>query len=161
MLNLSPKQRCGRTCARFGRGEDQLDLQGYHRVRSRLVFLRTATINQIRAFLIEQGIAITAGTRALRKSLFYILKNRGTERSPRVADLIIGLYEDWLRLDEPIETIYFRSGRLCRNHRLRNLFMVTGLGIPISTTYTIAGVIMGVEPRVGLQLFVGRLHIES
>lgn len=37
--------------------QDQLDLQALHRVRSRLVSRRTATINQIRAFLIEQGIA--------------------------------------------------------------------------------------------------------
>ena len=33
----------------------------YHRVRSRLVSRRTATINQIRAFLIEQGIAVRVG----------------------------------------------------------------------------------------------------
>jgi transposase len=42
--------------------QDQLDLQACHRVRSRLVSRRTATINQIRAFLIEQGIAVRAGT---------------------------------------------------------------------------------------------------
>ena len=46
--------------------QDQLDLQACHRVRSRLVSRRTATINQIRAFLIEQGIAVRAGSRALR-----------------------------------------------------------------------------------------------
>src|SRR3984893_4438080 len=48
--------------------QDQLDLQACHRVRSRLVSRRTATINQIRAFLIEQGIAV------------------GTELSPKVGD---------------------------------------------------------------------------
>jgi transposase len=37
--------------------QDQLDLQALHRVRSRMVSRRTATINQIRAFLIEQGRA--------------------------------------------------------------------------------------------------------
>src|SRR5215470_3734536 len=40
--------------------QDQLDLQACHRVRSRLVSRRTATINQIRAFLIEQGIPVRA-----------------------------------------------------------------------------------------------------
>lgn len=34
--------------------QDELDLQAYHRIRARLVSRRTATINQIRAFLIEQ-----------------------------------------------------------------------------------------------------------
>jgi transposase len=52
------------------KSQDQLDLQAYHRVRSRLVSRRTATINQIRAFLIEQGIAVRAGPHALRSSLF-------------------------------------------------------------------------------------------
>ena len=37
------------------KSQDQLDLQACHRVRSRLVSRRTATINQIRAFLIEQA----------------------------------------------------------------------------------------------------------
>jgi transposase len=52
--------------------QDQLDLQACHRVRSRP--RRTATINQIRAFLIEQGITVRPGARALRNSLFQILR---------------------------------------------------------------------------------------
>ena len=76
------------------RTQDQLDLQALHRVRSRLVSRRTATINQIRAFLIEQGIAVRTGAHALRNSLFAILQNRADEISPRMRDLIIGLYED-------------------------------------------------------------------
>src|ERR1044072_1471645 len=87
------------------KSQDQLDLQACHRVRSRLVSRRTATINQIRAFLIEEGIAVRAGARALRKSLFAILENRKDEISPRMRDLIGGLYEDWLGLDKRIETI--------------------------------------------------------
>ena len=43
--------------------QDQLDLQALHRVRARLVSRRTATINQIRAFLIEQGIAVRTGAK--------------------------------------------------------------------------------------------------
>ena len=83
----------------------QLDLQALHRVRSRLVSRRTATINQIRAFLIEQGITVRSGAHALRNSLFAILKNREDEISPRMGDIIIGLYEDWLWLDQRIEGI--------------------------------------------------------
>jgi len=37
---------------------DQLDLQALHRVRERLVSQRTGIINQIRAFLLERGIAV-------------------------------------------------------------------------------------------------------
>jgi transposase len=64
--------------------QDQLDLQALHRVRARLVSRRTATINQIRAFLIEQGIAVRTGARALRSSLFPILEQRCDEISPRM-----------------------------------------------------------------------------
>ena len=46
------------------KSQDQLDLQALHRVRSRLVSRRTATINQIRAFLIEQGITVRKGLHA-------------------------------------------------------------------------------------------------
>jgi transposase len=60
---------------------------------------------KIRAFLIEQGIAVRAGSRALRNSLFEILKNREKVISPRMSAPIVGLYEDWLWLDERIETV--------------------------------------------------------
>jgi transposase len=39
---------------------DQLDLQALHRVRERLVSQRTGIINQIRAFMLERGVAVRA-----------------------------------------------------------------------------------------------------
>src|SRR4029077_9273097 len=87
------------------KSQDQLDLQACHRVRARLVSRRTATINQIRAFLIEQGTAVRPGPRALRNSLFAILENRKDEISPRMARLILDLYKDWCHLDERIDTV--------------------------------------------------------
>ncbi|WP_353616046.1 IS110 family transposase [Neptunicoccus cionae] len=59
----------------FEWSQDQLDLQALHRVRSRLVSRRTATINQVRAFLIEQGIMVRKGLRALKNSFKTILNN--------------------------------------------------------------------------------------
>src|SRR5436309_6853245 len=52
---------------------DQLDLQALHRVRERLVSQRTGIINQIRAFLLERGIAVRQGLRFLRAELPGIL----------------------------------------------------------------------------------------
>ena len=40
---------------------EQLDLQALHWVRERLVSQRTGIINQIRAFLLERGIAVRQG----------------------------------------------------------------------------------------------------
>ena len=48
---------------------DQLDLQALHRVRERLVSQRTGIINQIRAFMLERGIAVRQGIRFLRAEL--------------------------------------------------------------------------------------------
>ncbi len=116
------------------KSQDQLDLQACHRVRSRLVSRRTATINQIRAFLIEQGIAVRAGLRALRKSLFAILENRKDEISPRMAKLILGLYEDWCRLDERIEAVTSEIEELSRvEAKCQRLMSVPGIGPLIST----------------------------
>lgn len=42
---------------------EQLDLQALHRVRERLVSQRTGIINQIRAFMLERGIAVRQGIR--------------------------------------------------------------------------------------------------
>ena len=40
---------------------DQLDMQSLHRVRDRLVGERTALMNQLRAILLERGIAVRRG----------------------------------------------------------------------------------------------------
>jgi transposase len=97
--------------------QDQLDLQACHRVRSRLISRRTATINQIRAFLIEQGIAVRAGSRSLRNSLLEILRNRKDEISQRMHNLIMGLHEDWLQLDERIEAVTLEIETILGRHR--------------------------------------------
>ena len=55
---------------------DQLDLQALHRVRERLVSQRTGIINQIRAFLLERGVAVRQGLRFLRAELPRILALR-------------------------------------------------------------------------------------
>jgi transposase len=119
--------------------QDQLDLQACHRVRSRLVSRRTATINQIRAFLIEQGITVRTGSRALRSSLFAILKNREEELSPRMSDLIVGLYEDWLWLDERIETVSREIEEISREEaNCIRLMSIPGVGPLISTAVVAA-----------------------
>jgi transposase len=119
--------------------QDQLDLQALHRVRSRLVSRRTATINQIRAFLIEQGIAVRTGARALRNSLLGILENRQDEISPRMRGLIAGLYEDWTSLDERIEALAGEIDQIGEKEaNCRRLMSVPGIGPLISTAVVAA-----------------------
>jgi len=114
--------------------QDQLDRQACHRVRARLVSRRTGTINQSRAFLIEQGIAVRSGPRALRNSLFVILENRKDEISPRMTKLILGLYEDWCGLDERIDIVTGEIEELSRvEAKCQRLMSVPGIGPVIST----------------------------
>src|SRR5512143_1765600 len=82
---------------------DQLDLQALHRVREHLVSQRTGIINQIRAFLLERGIAVRQGQRFLRVELPRILAIPPDVLSPRMVRIIEGLAGDWHRIDERIE----------------------------------------------------------
>ena len=63
---------------------DQLDLQALHRVRERLVGQRTGIINQIRAFLLERGIAVRQGLHFLRAELPASVGHRG--QAPAACD---------------------------------------------------------------------------
>jgi transposase len=56
--------------------DDQLDdVQGIHRVRDRLISRRTAVINQIRAFLLERGMAFAQRPAKLKAAMAHILEN--------------------------------------------------------------------------------------
>lgn len=81
------------------KSQDQLDPQAMQRLRSRLLSRRTATINQVRAFLIEQGIPVLKGLNALKRSFPTIVHERQGEISPRMRTILSGLYGDWLWLD--------------------------------------------------------------
>jgi transposase len=93
---------------------DQLDLQALHRVRERLVGQRTGVINQIRAFLLERGVAVRQGRRFLCTELPIILGERCDVPSPRMMRIIEELTGDWHRLDERIEGLSAEITALAR-----------------------------------------------
>ena len=74
-------------------------------MRERLVSQRTGIINQIRAFMLERGIAVRQGMRFLRAELPIILASRADVLSPRMLRVIEDLAGDWRRLDERIENL--------------------------------------------------------
>ena len=121
------------------KSQDQLDLQALHRVRSRLVSRRTATINQIRAFLIEQGITVRKGLRALKNSFEAILKQRKDEISPRMRRILIGLYGDWLWFDERINAVTSEIEQISRTEEnCARVMTIPGIGPMISTAMVAA-----------------------
>jgi transposase len=118
---------------------DQLDLQALHRVRERLVGQRTGIINQIRAFLLERGIAVRQGLRFLRAELPSILANRTDALSPRMLQIIERLADDWHRLDERIEGLSSEITALaCQDRGCERLMTVPGIGPIISSAMVAA-----------------------
>jgi transposase len=118
---------------------DQLELQAMHRVRERLVSQRTGIINQIRAFLLERGIAVRQGQRFLRVELPRILATPPEVLSPRMVRLIEGLAADWHRLDERIEGLSSEIEVLARRDAgCERLMSVPGIGPIISSAMVAA-----------------------
>src|SRR5437016_6848392 len=119
---------------------DQLDLQALHRVRERLVSQRTGIINQIRAFMLERGIAVRQGLRFLRAELPIILASRTDVLSPRMLRVIEDLAGDWRRLDERIETLSREIETIARQDAgCDRLMSVPGIG-PIISSAVVAAI---------------------
>src|SRR6516162_1448969 len=119
---------------------DQLDLQALHRVRERLVSQRTGIINQMRAFLLERGIAVRQGTAFLRSELPRILASPPEVLSPRMASIVAGLAEDWRRLDERIECLSDEIAALAREDiGCQRLMSIPGIG-PIIASAMVAAI---------------------
>jgi transposase len=119
---------------------DQLDLQALHRVRERLVSQRTGIINQIRAFLLERGVAVRQGQRFLRAELPRILAAPSDVLSPRMLRLIEDLAGDWRRLAERVESLSGEIAAVARQDAgCERLMSVRGIG-PIISSATVAAI---------------------
>jgi len=122
---------------------EQLDLQGLYRIRERLVCQRTSVINQIRAFLLERGIAVRQGLRVLRTEMPIILAMTA-KLSPRMIHMLENLCTDWRYLDERIETVSNEIETLSeQDDGAKRLMTVPGIG-PIISTATVAAIGSGV-----------------
>src|SRR3954470_12553069 len=118
---------------------EQLDLQALHRVRERLVSQRTGIINQIRAFLLERGIAVRQGQRFLRAELPRILATPPDVLSPRMVRIIEDLAGDWRRLDERVESLSDEIEAIARQDAgCERLMSVPGIGPIISSAMVAA-----------------------
>jgi len=119
---------------------EQLDLQALHRIRDRLVSQRTGVVNQIRAFLLERGIAVRQGPQALRAALPDILAQREDVLSPAMIRLIQDLAGDWRRLDERIDALTDEIGTLAKHDpHCQRIMSVPGVG-PIISSATVAAI---------------------
>src|SRR5262249_54109321 len=116
------------------RRETVSDRQALHRVRSRLVRLRTGTINQIRGLLLERGVVMAQRTAPLRKALSSILADPPTHISPRILRLITSLIEELNTLEARIESLSEEIKALAaEDEACQRLMTVPGIGVIISS----------------------------
>jgi transposase len=131
------------------RSVEQLDLQALHRVRSRLVSQRTAVINQIRAFLLERGVAVRQRLHSLRQALPDILAQRTDVLTLRMTHMIEGLRQDWHHLDERIDAVTGEiEAVVAADEACQRLMSVPGVG-PIIASAIVAAIGNGAAFRRG------------
>jgi transposase len=120
--------------------EAQLDLQTLHRVRDRLVSGRTALINQLRAILLERGIAVPQGRRKLEQHLAAMLDDgKDVPFGARVRALIEDMREEWRGLDRRIAGLDDEFAALARSdERARRLATIPGIGVLNATAMVAA-----------------------
>ena len=127
---------------------DQLDLQALHRVRAPLVRRHTAIVNQIRASLLERGIALRQGLRFLRHALPDILVNRMEALTPRIAKHDQESRRDLHNLDKRIDDMTGEIEALARNDEAcQRLMTVPGVGPIIASAMVVTvGLRIGLPP---------------
>jgi transposase len=117
------------------KSEAQLDMQILHRSRDRLVGERTALINQLRAVLLERGIAVPQGKRKLEQYLVIMMdEHDGEGLSARMRMLVADVRAQWRDLDRRIgafdaEFVHWAK----ENEDARRLITIPGVGVTIAT----------------------------
>jgi transposase len=120
--------------------EDQLDVQGLHRVRERLVHNRTEVINQIRGFLLERGVTFNRGPLSLRKGMPDLLEDAEQNLTPQMRNLLAHLWQEWQYLDRQIERIGVAIEEVAvSDAACQRLRKIPGVG-PIVSTATVAAI---------------------
>lgn len=121
------------------KAEAQLDQQTLHRARSRLVNGRTRLMNQLRAILLERGITVAKGRRALALALGGLLDGEGSGLSPRMCELLGAMREEWGELDVRIAALDREFVETARaSAPARRLATIPGIGALNATALTAA-----------------------
>ena len=131
---------------------DQLDLQALHRVRNRLVARRTGVINQLRAFLLERGLAPRTGRQHLARILPQLLADASDELSPAMEQIIDRLQGEWRMLETNIRELTRQVTLIARQDAAcQRLIEIPGFGA-LTATALVAAVGKGTTFRKGRDL---------
>jgi transposase len=132
----------GRPTMRFVqiKSVEQQVVQAEHRIRSRLVRVRTALANEIRGLLGEFGIVVARGVSQIRNALPILLEQKEHPLTQRFALLLTELSEELKQIDDRIEVHDKRIRMDSRDDkRVSRLMEIEGIG-PISASALVAAV---------------------
>lgn len=118
----------------------QQTLLALHRVREALVAERTATVNQIHAFLLEFGISLSTGAVAITR-LPVLLDDPANALPPRLIVVLMRLHRRYSQLNrEIIEVEADLKRQLAEDEAGQRLLTIPGIGpITASSLLAIAG----------------------
>ncbi|CAX22863.1 MAG: IS110-like element ISMex31 family transposase [Methylorubrum extorquens] len=113
---------------------DQLDMQSLHRVRSRLVSMRTMLMNQLRAILLERGLVFPQGRRKFETAVGILVTDPQAQIGARIQALVAEIREEWASLDGRIEALDREFVAHARaDEAARRLVSISGVG-PMTAT---------------------------
>lgn len=123
------------------KSQEQSDIQAIHRVRKGFVQSRTATMNQIRGLLAENGIIMRQGACHIRSNLPLILDDYEVELSASMRSLLRALHESIKFFDRQIQEQEKELKTISQKHRAcRKLMKIPGVGI---LTVTMLAAVIG------------------
>ena len=70
-------------------------MQSLHRVRSRLVGMRTMLMNQLRAILLERGLVFPQGRRKFETAVGILVTDPEAQIGARIRSLVVEIREEW------------------------------------------------------------------
>jgi transposase len=131
---------------------EQLDLQALHRVRDRLVGRRTGVINQLRAFLLERGLAVRQGRLHLQRRMPELLEDAEVMLSARMRALLDSLWQEWRQLEAEIAVLTQQIRQVAHGSPdCQRLMQIPGIG-PLIATALVAAIGSGHGFRCGRDL---------
>lgn len=117
---------------------EQQDIQSLHRARESAIKCRTAQINQIRGLLQEYGIVVSKGPANLRKVLPAILEDADNGLTPIFRELLQGLHQGLLHLDQRIGEYDMQIALLAeQSDACKRVMSIPGIG-PLTATALVA-----------------------
>jgi len=108
---------------------DQMEIQSLHRVRDRVVRLRTGLVNQIRGLLSEHGVITAQGLSSFHELLKQLVQPDNSELPPILKVLVQDSATEYAQLSERIRIYNNQLARIANTHPFCKLLMsIPGIG---------------------------------